>query len=58
MATTRLAEIVKTSAPAVLVEIAYHDNPQDEAWIRNNTGLIAQNLALSVCEYLGQNCSL
>ena len=58
VATTKLAEITKTSAPAVLVEIAYHDNPQDEAWIRNNTALIAQNLALSVCEYLGQNCTL
>ena len=58
VATTKLAEITKTSAPAVLVEIAYHDNAQDEAWIRNNTGRIAQNLALSVCEYLGQNCTL
>ena len=58
VATTKLAEITKTSAPAVLVEIAYHDNPQDEAWIRNNIPLIAQNLAMSVCEYLGQNCAL
>lgn len=58
VATTKLAEITKTSAPAVLVEIAYHDNLQDEAWIRNNTGPIAQNLALSVCEYFGQNCTL
>lgn len=58
VATTKLVEIIKTSAPAVLVEIAYHDNAQDEAWIRNNTKEIARNLALSVCEYLGQNCSL
>lgn len=58
VATTRLAEVVKTSAPAVLVEIAYHDNPRDEVWIRENTGRIAENLALSVCEYLGQNCRL
>lgn len=58
VATTRLAEVVKTSAPAVLVEIAYHDNAADEAWIRNNTARIAQNLALSVCEYLGENCRL
>ena len=57
VATTKLAEVTKTSAPAVLVEIAYHDNPEDEAWIRNNTALIARNLALSVCEYLGENCS-
>ena len=58
VATTRLAEVVKTSAPAVLVEIAYHDNAEDEAWIRNNTALIAQNLSLSVCEFLGENCTL
>lgn len=58
VATTRLAEVVKTSAPAVLVEIAYHDNTEDEAWIRNNTAQIAQNLALSVCEFLGENCTL
>lgn len=56
--TTKLAEITKTNAPAVLVEIAYHDNAEDEAWIKNNTALIAQNLALSVCEFLGMNCTL
>lgn len=56
--TTKLAEITKTNAPAVLVEIAYHDNVQDEAWIRENTALIAQNLALSVCVYFGLNCTL
>ena len=56
--TTKLAEITKTNAPAVLVEIAYHDNVQDEAWIRENTALIAQNLALSVCEFFGLNCTL
>lgn len=56
--TTKLAEITKTNAPAVLVEIAYHDNVQDEAWIRENTELIAQNLALSVCEFFGLNCTL
>lgn len=27
--TTRLAEITKTNAPSVLMEIAYHDNPED-----------------------------
>lgn len=56
--TTRLAEVTKTSAPAVLVEIAYHDNVQDERWIRENTELIARNLSLSVCEYFGLNCTL
>lgn len=57
-ATTRLGEVTKTNAPSVLVEIAYHDNPLDEAWIRENTALIAENLALSVCEYFGRSCTL
>lgn len=51
--TTTLAELSKTNAPAVLVELAYHDNPQDEVWITNNIGEIAKNLAQSTAEYLG-----
>lgn len=58
VATTKLAEITKTNAPAVLVEIAYHDNVQDEAWIRENTALIARNLAMSVFAYFGMDCKL
>lgn len=58
VATARLREITKTSAPAVLVELAYHDNVRDEAWIRDNVALIAENLARSVCEYLGRSCFL
>ena len=50
---TSLAELRMTKAPAVLIEIAYHDNPQDAQWIRDNIELIARNLALSVTEYLG-----
>src|SRR5699024_4187321 len=34
--TTSLGEVSKTKAPAVLVEFAYHDNPEDAAWIRAN----------------------
>ncbi len=51
--TTSLAELNRTIAPAVLIEVAYHDNPQDAQWIRDNIGNIARNLALSVTEYLG-----
>ena len=58
VATTRLAEITKTSAPAVLVEIAYHDNAEDEAWIRNNITVIAEALTRAVCAYLEMNCAL
>ena len=58
VATTRLAEITKTSAPAVLVEIAYHDNAEDEACIRNNITVIAEALTRAVCAYLEMNCAL
>lgn len=51
--TTTLAELNRTKAPAVLIEIAYHDNPQDAQWIRENIGVIARNLALSVTEFFG-----
>lgn len=50
---TTLPEIRRTDAPAVLVEIAYHDNVADASWIIGNIGLISRNLALSVTEYLG-----
>lgn len=51
--TTTLAEVRRTRIPAVLVEIAYHDNPEDAAWIRNNVDAIARNLSLSVADILG-----
>lgn len=51
--TTALAELKRTKAAAVLVEIAYHDNEKDADWIRNNIQTIARNLSLSVCDYLG-----
>ncbi len=50
-ATTSLAELRQTKAPAVLVETAFHDNKQDAQWIRDNIGNIARNIALSVTEY-------
>ncbi|MGN0172089.1 MAG: N-acetylmuramoyl-L-alanine amidase [Acutalibacteraceae bacterium] len=40
--TTSLAEVVRTNAPAVLAEIAYHDNVQDAQWIQNNIEGIAR----------------
>lgn len=50
---TRLAELRRVSAPAVLVEIAYHDNYEDAQWIKDNIDTIGRNLALSVTEFLG-----
>ena len=51
--TTTLAELRRTKAPAVLVEVAYHDNYEDATWIITNIEKIAQNLALSVADFLG-----
>lgn len=51
--TTSLGEVAQTRAPAVLIEIAYHDNVQDANWIRNNINAIARTLVLSLTEYFG-----
>ena len=51
--TTTLVEVRRTRAVAILVEIAYHDNVEDANWIINNIEEIAENLALSVADYLG-----
>lgn len=51
--TTSLGEVRRTKAPSVLLEVAYHDNPLDAEWIRNNVEAIAQNLVLSLTEYFG-----
>ena len=50
--TTIMSELRKTAAPAVLVDVAYHDNYADAAWIRDNIDLIGRNLAESVAQYL------
>ncbi|MBQ1186322.1 MAG: N-acetylmuramoyl-L-alanine amidase [Clostridia bacterium] len=49
--TTTLGEVVRTKAPAVLAEVAYHDNAEDAEWIRNNVDRIAENLVLSLTDY-------
>lgn len=51
--TTTLAEVKRTKAPAVLAEIAYHDNPVQAQWIRDNINDIAKNLAQGIALYLG-----
>ena len=51
--TTTLVEVRRTRAVAILVEVAYHDNVEDASWIINNIEEIAENLALSVADYLG-----
>lgn len=49
--TTTLGEVRRTKAPAILFEIAYHDNRQDADWIKANINNIARNLVISLTDY-------
>ena len=51
--TTTIAEVRRTKAPAVLMEIGYHDNTQDADWIKNNIQNIARSLAQGLTVYFG-----
>ena len=49
----RLCGIRSPRAPAVLVEIGYHDNEADARWIESHIDAIGQSLAMSMAEYFG-----
>lgn len=51
--TTRLGEVTQTRATAVLCELGYHDNIEDERWLRENLDAIARNLVMSLTDYFG-----
>ena len=53
MPTSSLAEVTRTRAPSVLAELAYHDNPEDAEWIKNNIQKIAANLVQGLTIYFG-----
>ena len=46
-----LYELAKTNAPAALVEIAFHDNPDDAKWILANIEPIGIALAKGILNY-------
>lgn len=48
-----LGELRRTRAPSVLAELGYHDNAEDEAWIREGLDAIARALSAGVSEYFG-----
>ncbi len=50
---TGLPELRETQAPALLIKLIYHDNPQDEAWLTNSTDQIAGQLVKAAAEFLG-----
>ena len=52
-ATTSLGEVRQPRFPSVLLELGYHDNPDDALWIQENIPRIAANLVLSLTEYFG-----
>ena len=51
--TTSIGEVTQTRAPAVFLELGYHDNVNDASWVDNNIEKIARNLVLSLTEYFG-----
>ena len=52
-ATTSLGEVRQSRAPAVLLEIGYHDNPADARWVENNMDAIARQIAMGLTEFFG-----
>lgn len=49
--TTTLGEVRLSRAPAVLVEIGYHDNYDDAIWLEGHWDAIAQQLARALTSY-------
>ena len=51
--TTALAELRGTRAPAVVSEVAFHDNAMDAEWIANNIQNIAEAIVRAITAFLG-----
>lgn len=51
--TDYLGEVLQTKAVAILCELGYHDNLEDERWLKENLNEIARVIAQSVCDYFG-----
>ena len=49
--TSSLYEIIRTNAPAVLLEVAFHDNPEDAQWIIDNESHIDQAIVSGINSY-------
>lgn len=45
-------ELSAAPVPALLIQLGYHDNPQDEAWLVNSPGPIAAGLAAAAADFL------
>ena len=49
--TTAIGEVRRVRAPSVFLELGYHDNPDDAAWVKNNLEPIARSIVLGLTEY-------
>lgn len=52
-----LKEIRLTRSPAILIEVAFHDNPQDSKWIVDNMEEIASAIVKGIVGYFGRSYS-
>ena len=46
-------ELKRTTAPAILAEVAFHDNPEDAQFIIDNIYELGQAVAKGVLDYFG-----
>ena len=47
-----IPELAGYSGPSVAVRLLYRDNPQDEAWLSRNTGVVGKALAVGLSQAL------
>ena len=52
-ATTSIGEGRQPRAPSVFIELGYHDNEDDAAWIKNHLDEAARAIVLALTEYFG-----
>ena len=48
-----LAEIRRVKAPTCYIEVGFHDNPTEAAWIIGNTAAVAEAICRGLCNYYG-----
>lgn len=51
--TTAIGEVRRVRAVSVFLELGYHDNPDDAAWIKHDLEPIARSIVLALTEYFG-----
>ncbi len=51
--TTTIGEVRRVRAPAVLLELGFHDNSEDALWIVTHIDQMAQAIVLALTEYFG-----